>query len=53
MTDTIQVGSRVPDFTLETYDPRSGNFASFDLAAQRNAGRWTLLVFYPADFTFV
>ena len=25
----------------------------FELAKQKTAGRWTLLFFYPADFTFV
>lgn len=53
MTETIQVGSKVPDFALETYDPSSGNFGNFSLEEQKKAGRYTILVFYPADFTFV
>lgn len=50
---TIRVGQDVPNFEMETYDPAAGDFGKFSLdAAQRN-GRWTVLVFYPADFTFV
>ena len=50
---TIRVGQTVPDFTLDAYDPGKGEFSKFDLAKQKAAGRWTLLFFYPADFTFV
>ncbi len=49
----IQVGQAVPDFTIDTYDPKSGDFGSFALADQKKKGRWTILFFYPADFTFV
>jgi len=50
---TIQVGQTVPDFELETYEPAKKDFGKFSLADARKAGRWTVLVFYPADFTFV
>lgn len=53
MTDMIQVGQEVPDFTLTTFDPKTGGFASFSLAGAKQAKKWTVLVFYPADFTFV
>jgi peroxiredoxin (alkyl hydroperoxide reductase subunit C) len=53
MTHTIQVGQLVPDFTLDAYDPKTRDFSKFDLAAQKKAGRWTVLFFYPADWTFV
>lgn len=43
----------VPDFEMETYEPASGEFGKLSLAASKAAGRWTVLVFYPADFTFV
>ncbi|MFZ9856365.1 MAG: peroxiredoxin [Limisphaerales bacterium] len=52
-TAVLRVGQQVPDFTLETYDPASGQFSQLSLAEQKAAGRWTVLVFYPADFTFV
>lgn len=56
MTDShpsVRVGAEVPDFTISAYLPKSNNFGSFSLAEARKAGKWTILFFYPADFTFV
>jgi len=53
MTQAIQVGQLASDFALDAYDPVAGDFAKFDLAKQKVAGRWTVLFFYPADWTFV
>lgn len=50
---SIRVGQSVPDFTIEAFDPVAGDFAKFSLAEQKKQGRWTILFFYPADFTFV
>ncbi len=52
-TNGIQVGQMVPDFMLDTFDPKTGGPGKFDLAAQKKAGKWSVLVFYPADYTFV
>ena len=49
----LQVGQEVEDFTLTTFEPENNDFGEFSLAKQKEAGRWTLLFFYPADFTFV
>lgn len=49
----VRVGDVVPDFQLPTYEPKEQAFGQFDLAEQRKAGRWTILFFYPADYTFV
>ena len=49
----VSVGSTVPDFEMETYEPTLGDFAKVSLADIRSAGQWAILVFYPADFTFV
>ena len=49
----LKLGQRVPDFELETYEPARGDFGTFSLASQLAKKRWTILVFYPADFTFV
>ena len=38
---------------METYNPAEGEFAKISLAEIKQAGKWTILVFYPADFTFV
>ena len=50
---SIQVGQDVPEFPLTTFEPSGGGFGEFKLAKQKSDGRWTLLFFYPADFTFV
>ncbi len=49
----VKVGCEVPDFEMETYEPAEGGFGKISLAAQKQAKKWTVLVFYPADFTFV
>ena len=50
---TMQVGSKVPEFSLETYEPAKGDFGTFNLKDQVAKKRWTVLFYYPADFTFV
>ena len=50
---SIRVGQAVPDFKLDTYDPSKGDFGEISLASQKAAKKWTVLFFYPADFTFV
>lgn len=49
----VLVGQPVPDFVLDTYEPVTGHFGEFSLAEAKKAGKWTILFFYPADFTFV
>ncbi|MGO9613371.1 MAG: peroxiredoxin [Dissulfurispiraceae bacterium] len=49
----IKVGQTVPDFELETYEPGTGKFGKFSLAKAIKSKKWTILVFYPADFTFI
>jgi peroxiredoxin (alkyl hydroperoxide reductase subunit C) len=50
---TVGVGQEVPNFELETYNPADRQFGKISLEALKKAGKWTILVFYPADFTFV
>lgn len=50
---SLKLGQRVPDFELTTYEPARREFGTFRLADQRAQERWTILFFYPADFTFV
>lgn len=52
-SDTLRIGQAVPDFELDTFDPVTGSFKKFKLSENRSRNRWTVLVFYPADFTFV
>ncbi len=49
----LRLGHAVPDFEIDIYDAEEQAFGKFDLESQRKAGKWTILFFYPADFTFV
>lgn len=49
----VRVGMDVPDFEMETYDPAEGSFGKVSLAELKRQKKWAVLVFYPADFTFV
>ena len=53
LPEFAKVGQKVPPFTMETFDPTEGAFGEVDLGALRKAGKWVILFFYPADFTFV
>lgn len=53
MNDTVRIGQTVPDFKMETYDPKEKSFGEVSLADHKKSGKWTVLVFYPADYTFV
>ena len=47
--DIAKVGSKAPDFEAPAY--YKGTFTTVKLSD--NLGKWTLLCFYPGDFTFV
>ena len=49
----LKLGQMVPELELETYDPVKDDFGKFRLQDQIAGKRWTVLFFYPADFTFV
>ena len=49
----VRLGQPVPDFELTAYDPTLGDFRTISLKEQKEQKRWTVLFFYPADFTFV
>ncbi len=49
----LQLGDEVPDFELSVYDPVKNDFGRIRLAQINSEGKWTILFFYPADFTFV
>lgn len=48
-----RVGKPVEDFTMEVFDPKEGFFGEISLKKLREEKKWTILFFYPADFTFV
>lgn len=43
----------MPNFELEIYHPAEGEFTKISLDQLRKEKKWTVLFFYPADFTFV
>ncbi|HEY4501113.1 MAG TPA: redoxin domain-containing protein [Candidatus Paceibacterota bacterium] len=45
----VKVGEPVPDFEFETY--HKGTIKTMSLSQTR--GKWAVVVFYPADFTFI
>lgn len=47
------VGQETVDFTMKVYDPTEGFFGEMSTEEIKKAGKWIILVFYPADFTFV
>lgn len=47
--DIARVGAKAPDFATNAY--LNGGFISVKLSDY--AGKWTVLCFYPGDFTFV
>jgi len=45
----IRIGDPAPDFKAEAYYQG----ARQEIRLSRYRGRWVVLLFYPADFTFV
>jgi len=42
---------KMPEFTMDAFDAKSGHYTS--VKSENYAGKWTVVCFYPADFTFV
>jgi peroxiredoxin (alkyl hydroperoxide reductase subunit C) len=51
--DVVSVGQVVPNFEMETYEPQKNDFGKVSLEKLLKDKKWVVLVFYPADFTFV
>lgn len=49
--DFVKIDSAAPEFDLPAYDPKRDDTTQIKLADC--AGTWTVLFWYPADFTFV
>lgn len=48
-TCAVKVGEKIPDLTLKAY--HKDDVVDYNLASAR--GKWLVVFFYPADFTFV
>ena len=53
MSDCLAIGQIVPNFEMEVFDPNKSDFGKITLDEIRARRSWTVLFFYPADFTFV
>lgn len=42
---------RVPEFKMDAYDAKSGHYT--EVSSEDYKGKWHVVCFYPADFTFV
>lgn len=49
----LRVGSPAPEFTAPAWDPRTPENVDKKISLSDFKGKWTLLFFYPLDFTFV
>lgn len=49
----LKVGQKVPSFEIEIYDPVAKDFGKIVFDKLKESRKWTILFFYPADFTFV
>ncbi|MBS9775104.1 redoxin domain-containing protein [Candidatus Gracilibacteria bacterium] len=51
LQDLVKIDQAAPLFELPFYDPKTDTDGTVSLEDQQ--GKWTVLFFYPADFTFV
>jgi len=51
LPDFVKIDQSAPNFDLPAYDPIKDDIVQVSLSGM--AGKWTILFFYPADFTFV
>ncbi|MFT4301842.1 MAG: redoxin domain-containing protein [Desulfovibrio sp.] len=49
----VGLGQRIKDFTFSTYNPGSDSFEEHSFSEYSLSGKWLVIYFYPADFTFV
>ena len=42
---------QMPEFKMSAYDAKTGNYTT--VSSEDYKGKWTVICFYPADFTFV
>ncbi|KJJ85925.1 peroxiredoxin [Candidatus Omnitrophus magneticus] len=47
------IGEILSDFTMEAYLPEKKDFGKIVLSDILKSGKWLILFFYPADYTFV
>lgn len=53
ITHTTLLESKVPEIDLDIYDANTDDTVSHSIQEFQQQGKWLVLFFYPADFTFV
>lgn len=53
MIKVLNVGDKVSDFELDVYFPEKKDFGRVKFSDVFKKGKWLILFFYPADYTFV
>lgn len=51
--ETLKISDFVPSQEMEVYDPEKDDFGIVSFDQFKNDRKWLILVFYPADFTFI
>jgi NADH-dependent peroxiredoxin subunit C len=49
--EMVKIDTKAPDFDLPAYDPIKDDTTQVSLESLK--GKWSVLFYYPADFTFV
>jgi len=49
----LKVGDKVSDFEMDAYFPEKKDFGKIKFSEIFKKGKWLVLFFYPADYTFV
>ncbi|OGX25401.1 MAG: peroxiredoxin [Omnitrophica WOR_2 bacterium RIFCSPHIGHO2_02_FULL_45_21] len=49
----LRIGEKVPDFEIDVYLPEKKDFGKLRFSDVSKKGKWLILFFYPADYTFV
>ena len=49
----LSIGEKVPDSELDAYFPEKKDFGKIKFSDISRQGKWLILFFYPADYTFV
>jgi len=47
------LGQEIRDFSMKVFDPEEGHIGEISTETVKEEGKWLVLFFYPADFTFV
>ncbi len=50
---TVKIGEKVPSLEFDVYLPEEKDFGKMKLTGCAGEGKWLVLFFYPADYTFV